>query len=358
MNRILLVLLLSTCALAGFAQLNHSFADSIRVAYHIPELGFAVLTADSVLEIEVLGERQFNTSRKANINDRFRIGSNTKTITSYIAAVLVKQGKLTWDTKFFDVYPELKAQSHEAFYDMSLQDLLTFRVRLMKWSYGNEEPTTKQIMGSPKQQRYQFVSWILRQQPVDAEGIVFWSNPAYVAAGMMLEKVAGKDYETLVMELGSQLGIQFGFGPPNLLDSKQPWGHDENLVPEKPLINHKLDWLSSAGNINLSLPDYAVFMQLHLQGLAGRSKVFTLQEFQQMHYGLPEFAFGWKWYVDIKNRFIYSYHEGNPGTFLTTAVVCHNTGKAFILVANVQSEEAEQGFKILLEELKSQYSSG
>ena len=341
----------------SFGQSNSSFADSIRVKYKIPELAYAVVSSESILEIHVLGVQRVNTNFKASINDKFRIGSNTKTITSYISAVLVKQGKIKWDTKFFDLYPELKTKSNSAYYDLTLQDFLTFRANLIKWSYDNTTPTKKEIKGNSQQQRYEFVSWILQQNPVLEKQTTYWSNPSYVAAGLMLEKATGKNYETLVEELGMELGIKFDFGQPNLKDKNQPWGHDENIEPEKPTTNYKLNWLSSAGNINVCLPDYSKFIQLQLQGLLGKSKIFSAKEFEYLHYGLPEFSFGWKWYVDDKTKLKYSFHEGNPGTFLTKTSICKDTDKAFIIFANVQSDEADEGLKILLEELKRKYGS-
>lgn len=357
MNRLFSTVILLTFFTTTFGQSNRSFADSIRVKYKIPELVYAVVSSDSIWEIQALGVQRVNSDFKANINDKFRIGSNTKTITSYISAVLVKQGKIKWDTKFFDLYPELKTKSNSAYYDLTLRDFLTFRANLIKWSYGNTTPTKKEIKGSNQQQRYEFVSWILQQNPVIEKQLTYWSNPSYVAAGLMLEKATGKAYETLVEELGNELGINFGFGQPNLIDKNQPWGHDENLEPEKPSLNYKLNWLSSAGNINVSLPDYSKFIQLQLQGLLGKSKIFTVEEFEYLHYGLPEFSFGWKWYVDEKTNLKYSFHEGNPGTFLTKAFICKDTDKAFIIFANVQSDEADKGLKILLDELKRKYGS-
>ena len=226
-----------------------------------------------------------------------------------------------------------------------LQDFLTFRANLIKWSYGNITPTEKEIKGSNQQQRYEFVSWILQQNPVTEKQTTYWSNPGYVAAGLMLEKATGKAYETLVEELGIELGINLGFGQPNLIDKNQPWGHDTNLKPEKPNLNYKLNWLSSAGNINVSLPDFCKFIQLQLQGLSGKSTIFTKEEFEYFHFGLPEFAFGWKWFVDEKSNFKYSFHDGNPGTFLTRVLICKDTGKAFVIFSNVQSDESRRRAK-------------
>ena len=338
------------------AQPNARFADSIRVKYRIPELAYAVVSTDSILEIQALGFQKINTKIKAHLNDKFRIGSNTKTVTSYIAERLVKNGKIKLETKFFDLYPELKPKSNSAYYNLTLQDLLTFRANLLSWTYTNDTPTEKEIKGSEQQQRYEFIAWVLQQSPDSVKKIIYWSNPSYVAAGLMLEKVTNKDYKVLVDELGEELNIDFGFGQPNNLNKNQPWGHDADLVPEKPGANFKLNWLSSAGNINVSLPDYAKFIQMELKGLLGKSKIFTAEEFNYMHYGLPKFSFGWQVYVDEKTNLKYSYHKGNPGAFLSQVFICKGTNRAFIFFTNVQSEEAEKGLAILFEELKNKYN--
>jgi CubicO group peptidase (beta-lactamase class C family) len=342
----------------SYSQKNSSFIDSVRIKHNIPELSYAVVSSNDILEIQALGNQRINTDFKANISDKFRLGSITKTVTSYLAFVLVKEKKIKWDTKFFDLYPELKAQSNPETYNLTLQDLITFRAPLSGWSYGNETPTQNEIKGNDQQQRYQFIAWFLKQNPVVSEKQdVYWSNPSYVAAGLMLEKATGKSYETLVKELGKKLDIDFEFGQPNLINEHQPWGHDENLEPEKPTLNYKLNWLSSAGNLTVSLPDFCKFIQMQLQGLQEKSKTFTAEEFNYMHFGLPEFSFGWNSRFDKNGLMQYSFHNGNPGTFLTKVYICKNIDKAFILFANVQSEEADKGLTLILEKLEKKYGA-
>ncbi|WP_428230549.1 serine hydrolase domain-containing protein [Flavobacterium sp.] len=355
MKKNLLFFILFTIFSSSYAQKNAAFVDSVRVKHHIPELAYAVVSSDAILEIRALGNQRINTNFKANLSDRFRLGSITKTITSYIATVLVKEGKIKWDTKFFDLFPELKSKSDPATYNFTLQDFLTFRANINTWSYGNDTPTQEEIKGNNQQQRYEFIAWFLQQKPVLEKEEIYWSNPAYVAAGLMLEKATGKSYETLVKELGAKLKIDFDFGQPNFKDVNQPWGHDENLKPEAPASNYKLNWLSSAGNINVSLPDYCKFTQMQLQGLLGKSKILSAQDFDKMHYGLPEFSFGWNSEIKESNQLKYSFHNGNPGTFLTKVYLCKSINKAFILFANVQSEEADKGLILILEELEKKY---
>ena len=336
------------------AQKLNDFADSIRIAYHIPEIAFAVVSADSVHEMRTIGYKKINSNLAATIYDRFRIGSNTKAITGFIAALLVKEGKITWETKFFELYPELKAKSDPAYHDLTLLNLLSFRARLFPYTYTYARPAKNQFKGNEEKQRYQFATWFFQQKPVGKRDTIIFSNLGFIAAGLMLEKASGKTYEQLVKDLGSQLDIRFAFGQPNTENSSQTWGHDEHLKPEAPGDSYKLNWLLPAGNINVSLPDYTKFIQLQLRGLQGKSTLLSKDEFNFMHYGLSKFSVGWFWETDENGR-IFSYNVGNPGTFLSKVYIFNKENKAFILLCNVQNDEAEEGIDNLYDHLKKMY---
>lgn len=336
------------------AQSTLTFADSIRRVYHIPELGFAVVSSTKVYEMQTMGVKKNTSSLIAQPNDKFRIGSNTKAITGFIAALLVKQNKIAWDTKFFDLFPELRLKSNSAYYHLTLLNLLTFRTKLFPYTYTYSKPSKEQFTGDESEQRYQFATWFFQQKPVSHKDTINLSNLGYVAAGLMLEKVSGKSYKQLVTDLGLQLDINFSFGAPNSIDTLQPWGHDKNLKPEPPGDSYKLNWLLAAGNINVSLPDYAKFIQLQLQGLSGQSKLLTKEEFVFLHYGLNEFSVGWFWLTD-ENKKTFSYNIGNPGTFLTKVYVFKDIDKAFILFSNSQTTNTDEGLDVLFNELYNKY---
>jgi CubicO group peptidase (beta-lactamase class C family) len=347
-------LLLLLIANNSYGQSNSIFADSVRRASGIPELAYAVVSADSVYEMQVLGVRKAGTQLQARLNDRFRIGSNTKAVTGMLAALLVKQGKISWDTRFFDLFPQMKAGSRKEYHNYTLLDLLSFRAKLLKYTYTDSVPAEDQFSGNEQQQRYQFVQWVLQQAPVQTDNEVSFSNPSYVAAGLMLEKASGKDYKQMVRGLGQQLDIDFEFGQPNNKDILQTWGHNASLVPEAPSDNYKLNWLLPAGNINLSLPDYVKFIQLQLKGLKGALALLSKQEFEFLHFGTPRFAVGWFWGNDERGRLVSS-SVGNPGTFLAKVYVFRNEDRAFIVLANAQTDDADEGLDILYEELKRKY---
>lgn len=70
------VLALLLLPVTAAAQLFKPMADSIRKAYDIPALGYAVVSADSILEMQLLGEKKNGVP--VTMNDRFRIGSIPK----------------------------------------------------------------------------------------------------------------------------------------------------------------------------------------------------------------------------------------------------------------------------------------
>lgn len=347
----LLSLLLSGC-LYSKAQ-SYKQADSIRLAYQLPELAYAVVSADSIFEIQVCGVKRNGTDWPAKITDRFRIGSNTKAITAFIATRLVQQGLLTWQTRFTDLFPLLKKHMRAAYRNYSLLNLLSFRTRLPKWTYTNNKPKEHTITGSAAEQRMQFAQWILKQPSVKTKDSINFSNPAYVLAGLMLEKAAGKSYEQLIQELAAEWHMEIGYGAPNFTDTLQTWGHDANLLPEAPLNNPKLNWLMAAGNLNFNLPDYVRFIQLQLKGLQQGAAGLSRQQFQLGHYGLPRFALGW--FNRTENGQHYSYNTGNPGSFYSYVLVAADANRALILFTNIQSPGAQKGVQALTNYLRSQY---
>ena len=352
---LIIVLLLMNYAVNAQAQLIKPFADSIRQLYKIPELGYAVVSRDSVLELDVAGVKKWGTDIAAEKSDLFRIGSNTKAITGFIAAMLVKDKKIAWNTRFFDLFPELKAGSRKEYQDLTLMNLLSFRARLFPYTYTNDTPVKGQFTGNEDEQLYQFAQWFFKHKPVARNGEVHFSNLGYVAAALMIEKASGKTYKQLVADLGNKLDIHFEFGQPNTINDVQPWGHNGDMVPEPPGDNYKLNWLLPAGNICVSLPDYVKFIQLQLKGLAGKSELLTKEEFQFLHFGLNRFSVGWFSDTDAQGH-NFSHNTGNPGSFLTSVYVYPDTDRAFILFSNAQTDATAEGLDILYEEMKRQYT--
>jgi CubicO group peptidase (beta-lactamase class C family) len=327
-------------------QSHQSVADSIRIEYGIPEIGYAVVSADSIIEINTLGFKMIHKEYAAEPNDKFHLGSIAKSVTGLVAALLLKQEKIEWDTKFFDLMPELKQESDSRYWDMTLVDLLGHRAWLQPFTDENEYPDRKLFSGSVAEQRRQFVAWALKLEPIVTDEPFSYSNAGYSAAAVMLERVSGKTWEDLILELGNQLGLDFGFSFPDTVNHSQPWGHsevDSQLVPGPPSDVENLFLVAPAGDLNLSINHLAKLIQINLRGLQGRCPLLSQEEFEFLHYGLEDhYSIGWSWGINDKGHHI-SAHTGSAGTFFCLVYISREVDRGYVLVANSGTERTENG---------------
>ncbi|NML21389.1 beta-lactamase family protein [Pseudoflavitalea sp. G-6-1-2] len=351
--RVIVTLLLLIAAQRSHSQSLRSTAERIRLKYHIPELGYAVVAADTVYEINLSGYKKAGSLQKAASGDRFRIGSNTKAITGVLAAMLVHKGIISWETKFFDLFPELRSQSDTAYYNMNLLQMLSMRSPLPGYTYTNEEPRPEQFSGDNIAQRLAFFTWALKQPPVIKPDMNL-TNMGYVGAGLMLERATHQSYEELVAALGAQLHISFGLDNPNNSDSLQTWGHNAQLIPDPPGAHYKLNWLCAAGNINISLGDYVKYLQWIQAGLKGQLSELTKTDFEFLLFGQPSFSIGW-FNREDKNGNKIAWNFGNPGTFLSDVQIDTSNNIAFVIFANAQTPEAEKGLAVLHAAIEKKY---
>jgi len=332
-----------------------SFADSIRQQYKVPELAFAVVSSDSVLECHVLGVKRANSTYAAQPGDRFHIGSNTKAITAFIAALLVKEQKIRWNSTILTIFPELRWRTRYVYDTVTLANLLTFRGRLQGYSYNSETPSFKDLYGDYAAQRMQLAANFLTQAPMkpDENGLTP-SNVDYIIAGLMLEKASGKPYKTLVQELGARLGINFHFDYPNLKDTTQPWGHNADLQPLPPAESYKMNWLLAAGNINVSLEEYTRFVRMLLTGLKGKSDLLPKKTFEQLLFGMPQFSYGWFNPPQLPQHHV-AYNEGNAGAFITRVHIIKEADRGYVIFTNAASSATKEAVDVLLKELSRRY---
>ncbi|MEZ5014401.1 MAG: serine hydrolase domain-containing protein [Chitinophagales bacterium] len=344
----------------GYGQKTNLFADSIRAAYHIPELSYAVVDATTTLEIAALGRHSINLPDTATLNDRFHLGSNTKAMTAFIIAKYVEKGKLNWNTQFFDVFPEWKNGSNAAYAHITLQDLLSHRAGIQPFQ-GEDDPEIPAFSGTKKEKREQFGRFVLTLDPVqlDEQNPFIYSNADYTLATLMLEKRTGKSWEQLVNKVfNKQLKLDVQFSWPENQTHKDTWGHvaeNDSLVPVPSTTDYHLDYTEPAGDLNIALPDYINFIQLNLEGLQGENNYLKADTYNFLHRGMENYALGW--YNIYENGKELSVHSGTAGTYYTIVQIDRQKGIAYIIFTNAFSGDTQQGVRLLMRKLKENYGS-
>ena len=336
------------------------FADSIRNAFNIPEISYAVVDSKSTIEIAALGRHNIYLQDTATLNDRFHIGSNTKAMTAFIIAKYVEKGKLKWTTKFFDIFPDWKENSKVEYYNITLQDLLSHRARIQPFQ-GDNDPTIPDFKGTKQEKRKAFGKFVLTLNPGEIDTIhkFNYSNADYTLATLMLEKVTQKSWEQLVEKVfNKDLKLNVKLSWPENQKIKDTWGHSfENgkLIPVPSNTNYHLDFTEPAGDINIKLKDYAKFIQLNLQGLNGHNNYLTAKTYQFIHKGIENYSLGW--YNIYENDKELSTHSGTAGTYYTLVHIDRIKGNAYIIFTNSFNQETQQGVRLLMRKLKENYGS-
>ncbi|MFL9843399.1 serine hydrolase domain-containing protein [Flavobacterium rhizosphaerae] len=343
------------------AQDIKTYADSLRKAADIPELAYAVVSSDTIYELKTIGYKRSdiqNNTTKAAIDDYFHLGSNTKAITGLIAGYLVEKDKIKWDTKFYSLFPEMKKESNPAYTNITLADLLSHRAKVQPYTSGEEFNLLPEFSGSKAQQRSLFVKYLLQQQPIQSNKLFDYSNGVYSAAALMLEKVSGKTWEELVDEiLNQKLKLRYYIGWPNQKDLSQPWGHlieDGNIMALPSDHPYKLNYIEPAGDISMPITDYAQLIRLNLEGLRGKDNFLKSQTYNYLHYGLSKYAIGWANTTDNNEQL--SEHSGSAGTFFCYTLIDKKRNRAYIIIANSATPQAQKAIFILRDKLIEKYN--
>ncbi len=343
------------------AQDLQKLSDSLMFKYNIPELGYSVISVDSILELKTLGFHRAdlkNEVTKASISDYFHLGSNTKAITGFIAASLVENHKIKWTTKFFDLFPSWKKQSNPAYYNITLADLLSHRAKIQPYTSGLEFQELPEFAGNKSEQRKQFSKYLLIEKPVKNKDKIYnYSNAGYSIAALMLEKVSGKTWEQLTKQIMSEkVNVDIQFSWPNKLNENQPYGHwieSDTLKSLSPTNDYNLSLGEPAGDISMTLPDYSKFIQLNLQAIEGKDNVLKANTYNYLHFGLKDYSIGWG--NVNKNGKQLSEHSGSAGTFFCYTLLDKSKKLAYIIVANSATQGTQEGIFKLLAVLRNKY---
>lgn len=79
--------------------------ETIRAKHNLPALAAAVVVDGKVVATNAVGFRKNGGVEKVTADDRFHLGSVTKSMTATVAAMLVEQGKLSWTTTIGETFP-------------------------------------------------------------------------------------------------------------------------------------------------------------------------------------------------------------------------------------------------------------
>jgi len=124
---------------SGDAELAN-LIESIRVEEGLTALASAIINKGRIQSVGAVGTREYGTNNWVTVNDKFLIGSCAKAFTATLAAMLVEEGVIDWQTTIRDAFPDLEMLSE--YHDITIYQLLSHRSGLPK-NYKSDQPTWK-----------------------------------------------------------------------------------------------------------------------------------------------------------------------------------------------------------------------
>ncbi|WBQ10180.1 beta-lactamase family protein [Hyphomonadaceae bacterium ML37] len=306
-------------------------AQSLLEATGSPGAMVAMMDADGV-RAGVAGVRVHGGAVAVTPDDLWHMGSNTKAMTATLAARLVEQGVIGWDSTIAEVLGALELDIHADLAGADLASLLSHRSGL---AANAGMLTSMRLAGADADRGAAADRLVYARSVVSApggeRGDFLYSNAGYVVAALMLETAAGESYEALMTrEVFGPLGMtSAGWGPPGEAGAAdQPRGHRGGLfglsAAEPGAGADNPPAMNSAGRAHMSAADLMAFLDLHRRGAAGEDTGYlTTESFARLHAPVGDYALGWGVRADGALS-----HSGSNTMWLVSMVVHPGEGWA------------------------------
>jgi len=297
------------------------------------------------LAIGATGHRARGTNDPVSLGDRWHLGSCTKAMTSTLVALLVKEGRIAWQTTLGEVYPE-ETSAQPAWQAVTIEHLLRLSSGLpadgTRWVAAL---SAESLEGPMRARRRSIVRASLASPPESAPGIAKrYSNAGYVIAGSMIEERMDASWEDLMRRrLFEPLGMtSAGFGPPRPLP--QPQGHRKRVPVGIGARADNPPVVGPAGTVHASLEDWGKFVALHLPDPSTASGRLPRASLARMHSPTPgtDYAMGWitatrDWDGQVLT------HSGSNLLWYSVVWAAPEQGFAVLVATNEAGEHAARG---------------
>lgn len=160
------------------------FIEKMRQDFEVPGVAIGIIEDGKVLMSRGFGVRELGKPETVDGDTRFMIASNTKPLTTLMLAKLVDAGKLDWNAKAVDVYPQFKLGDKATTDQVLVKHLICACTGVprqdFEWLFEGEKQTPDTVMAT-----------LGTMQPTSKFGELFqYSNPMAAAAGFIGGQVA------------------------------------------------------------------------------------------------------------------------------------------------------------------------
>lgn len=278
---------LSACSEKNSAALSSAEIDRVVERtieqFSVPGIAVGVIKDGNVVHSRGYGVREIGKPGSVAAATLFKIASNSKAMTTAALAILVDEGKLSWNDKVADHLPDFKLHDEWVTAEFTVADLLTHRSGLglgagdlMLWPEPNSFSRKDIIRGL---RHFRPASSFRTQYAYD--------NLLYIVAGELIPAVSDHSWESFVDErvlgaIGAERCFAGDIPSEQMVDIAAPHGvlGGELQVIERSRIEANTIVSAAAGGVRCSLQDMLVWVdtQLNLGTTAAGEVIFSAEQ--------------------------------------------------------------------------------
>jgi CubicO group peptidase (beta-lactamase class C family) len=356
MQRALIAVVILGAMVRAFAAEPYASLDSvlepIRAKANLPALAAAVVRSNQIVAAGAVGVRKFGATNRVTIDDKFHIGSCTKSMTATLAAMLVEQNKFSWDTTIGSEFPDWEVNPE--YKPVTVAQLFSHiggvpgdLARIGVWDH-----VWQRASKLPTEQRIALAKELLAREPAaKPDSKMTYANAGYTIAGVIMERREKRAWEDLLRErLFVPLGMSSaGFGMPgDAAKLDQPWGHslkDGKFIAMPPGFSaDNPAAIGPGGTVHCSILDFARYAQFHLQGERGDTPILRGTSFTKLHTPAPGHDYAMGWFVTQrawgKGRVLT--HNGTNTRNFAVMWLAPNVDFAVVVVTNLGGDGANK----------------
>jgi CubicO group peptidase (beta-lactamase class C family) len=335
-------------------------AEGLVAEFGLPGVAIAWARSGEEPQVGVAGVRAMGAAAAVSPDDRFHIGSITKSVTSTALGRLVESDDLRWQDTLVELLPELAVGT--AYESVTLDRLVRHRGGIQQHQTFDQPEMARLngLAGTPTEQRRTYVAEVLELEPLD--GNFAYSNAGYAMAGYIGEVASGRSWEQLLQEeVFDPLGLaSCGIGWPATHDRPdEPRGHfgSGNARTVQGLDQYELGaFMGPAGNVHCSVADLTRYGLAHLKGLRGENGFLTAATVAELHRASDDSPYAAGWGVDPVSG--QHRHNGSAGTFFSYLVLDPTAGVVVAFLTNAGPPDGQsagtKGVSAILDRVAAQ----
>ena len=338
-----------------------------RVAQFRDETGLTGVAAAVMIDGQSVGAVASGVRRRGSgipvtVDDRWHVGSITKSMTATLLAVLEDDGHLSLRDTLPALLPDVEMA--DGWGGCELHHLLTHTAGAPTNFPNKVQSVWPDTAENLVAARRRFVADVLAKDPQHPCGECFgYSNVGYTIAGHIAETVAGKPYEVLLQHrvFAPLMLTSAGFGPPQGEGpNQQPVGHVVWLrwfrSPMDPFVTRadNSPVMAPAGSVHMTIGDLARYGAVHLEGESGTSAGLLPQStWERLHTPiLDNYGCGWVRYERDSADGPVIWHNGSNTLWYALLMLLPGSNTVLAFATNDGAgRAAETAFMDLVREL-------